>query len=403
MSLNRVKFSNESILMNIEETILEKIYQSALKFLEPLKSEEIYSRIVKEAVALVSADYGSLILDQKGDLVRVYSSSPTAKISIIRKQGYTYESFSSSQAFVVQEDELKRVHPEIVKMGIKSNLFIPLSYKGKSLGVLIVNSSKTKRFSNRELNILKLFGSLASLALRKTELYNEAQKALEIRDFFISMAAHELRTPLTSVNGYIQLLKNRYPSESSTEGKWIHQLWRESIRLTNLVHELLEVNKIKQGKLQFIWKECDLCEILKRALDNFKFTHPERKIIIKNCTAGKKCLVIGDYDKLIQLIINLVDNSAKFSQPDSLIMITLKKKKKEYLIEVIDQGVGISQNDIGRVFEGFYKGSNNLKEGMGLGLYLAKDIITKHHGSVNISSQENKGTKVELRLPATNI
>src|SRR5690606_7915517 len=118
----------------------------------------------------------------------------------------------------------------------------------------------------KETDILKLFGSFASLAIKKNELYEETKNALEVRDMFISLASHELRTPLTSINGYIQLLHSRKDKLGHSESKWINELYEESKRLTNLVRELLEVNRIKQGQLQFILRETKFSDIVTSAI-----------------------------------------------------------------------------------------------------------------------------------------
>jgi len=134
-------------------------------------------------------------------------------------------------------------------------------------------------FTEKEVNILKLFSSVASLAVIKMRLLNETQKALETRDLFISMAAHEFRTPLTTISGYTQLLYTKLAGANTSESRWIEELIWETSRLTILVNELLAANRIKSGKLQYIWKECSLKEVISRAILAFRFTHRIIKLI----------------------------------------------------------------------------------------------------------------------------
>jgi signal transduction histidine kinase len=382
-----------------ENVALEKIYKASLKFLVPLTPEETYSIIVEEAVKLVGAEYGSVILDQEGELVRVYSSSPLAYKTKNRKKGFTYRAFSERKVIMAQIEETSKAHPELKEVGIRWTMFIPLSYQSKSIGVLTVNSAKNEQLNKKELKILELFGSMASLAIRKTQLYSETMKALETRDLFISMAAHELRTPITTIYGYAQLLHNKTMDDRSVESRWIDELHTESYRLTLLVNDLLAINRIKAGQLQYVLKECSLKRIIERGVRNFKFNHPYRVVLINDELGKKSDLVVGDFDRLLQVLINLLDNAAKFSPSDSDITINLKFKSPYLILSVTDKGKGISKKELPRVFEGFYKGRDPSKEGMGLGLFLAKNIIDQHHGSISIHSRINKGTTVNIHLP----
>jgi signal transduction histidine kinase len=387
----------------MEENILEKIYKASLRFLVALTPEETYAAIVEEAIKLVDAKYGSVILEQEGELVRVFSSSPVAYKTKNRKNGFTYRAFSQRKVVVAHISETEKVHPELKAVGVKWTIFIPLSYQSKSVGVLTVNSAKDENLNQKELQTLELFGSMASLAIRKTQLYSETKKALELRDLFISMAAHELRTPITTIYGYAQLLHNKTLGSNTVESRWVDELHAESYRLTLLVADLLEINRIRAGNLSFVLKECNLREIVDRGVKNFQFNHPGRKIIIKDDLSKKSDLVVGDFDKLLQVLINLLDNAVKFSSDETEVVINLKFKTPYLIMSVIDSGKGIDKKDLPRVFEDFYKGRDSSKEGMGLGLFLAKNIIDQHHGSITISSKVNKGTKVHIKLPRVKI
>ena len=173
----------------------------------------------------------------------------------------------------------------------------------------------------------------------------------------------------------------------------------ESYRLTQLVNELLEIDRIKTGQFRYIWKECSLKEVINRALMDFRFTHPEYKVNFKNKLAVGHDRVIGDYNKLLQVIINLLDNAAKFSPPEKEITISLKSRYGYIILEIKDKGKGISKKELPKVYEMFYRGKNHTREGIGVGLFLAKNIIIQHHGTISIHSKENKGTIVEIKLP----
>lgn len=384
------------------DNALEKIYKSGLKFLVPLTAEETYANIVHEAIKLVKGDEGVIFLGENGVLRETYSSVPDRPTKI-RKRGYTYRAYIKRESFVVNAKQLAAAHPNIIGMGIKSIIYIPLSYKNKAIGVLVVRSDKETGFASNEPDILKLFGSMASLAIRKTQLYDEAKKALEVRDLFLSMAAHEFRTPITTISGYVQLLASKIPENLSPQSRWVEELSWETNRLASLVNELLEISRIKGGQFQYIWRECHLANVLERAIAEFRFSYPDRKLVFENRLKDNQDIVVGDFDKLLQVVANLLDNAAKFSPPATEIIVSLKAKSPNLVLTVRDLGLGIDSKDLSKVFEGFYRGGNISGEGMGLGLFLAKSIVAQHRGFIDIQSKLNKGTIVRVELPRVKI
>ncbi len=383
----------------MEDNVLEKVYKAALKFLVPLTLEETYELIVKEALKLIKGDIGSILIEQDGEFKRVYASNPILYRVKPRKKGFMYRVFKKHRALILTEGEIVSIHPQIKDAKVHSDILIPLYYKDKSLGILSVMSGKNKHFTDEELSLMNLFGPLATLAIRKTQLHDETKKALQTRDLFLSMAAHELRTPLTSVNGYVQLLHSKLSGTDKIESRWIEQLSWELFRLTELVKELLEVNRIKSGELQYIFKENSLREIVKRSLNNFSSTYPEREITFEDQLDGKNDLFIGDFDKILQAISNLIDNAIKFSHPPTLIKLLLRGNSKQLVLQIRDAGIGLDKKELPKILEGYYRAKDHSREGMGLGLYLVNNIVRRHHGALKFKSKAGKGTTVELILP----
>lgn len=383
-------------------SILQKIYSSVIRFLVPLSLEETYRVVVDEAIKLAEGQYGTIFRQEKGQLRRVYSSSPLSEQIVIRKGGNRYKSFRKKEALIINARKLKnltKVHPALKEMHARSILIVPLINQGEAIGLLTVVSRKDKKFSKKDLEVLKLFGSLASLAIRKASLYNEIKESLETRDLFISLAAHELRTPLTTINGYVQLLLAKINSKKPVQKEWVTELALESQRLKILIDEFLEINRIRTGKLQFNWQESSIKDLVNRALTNFKFNFPTRKIIFINELKHSKDNIISDAEKIVQVLINILENAHKYSKKDKEITLSLRSNLEEYVIDITDQGQGIEEKDLPMVFKGFYKGENSRHEGMGLGLYLTKNIIDAHKGEIAIDSKLGKGTTIQIKLP----
>lgn len=383
--------------------VLEQINRSSLRFLQPLTPEATYQAIIEEAIKLVAGDEGYIALAENKELNIKYAYIPFLKIAKMRKRGFTYTAFSKKKAYVTYAEEFKDVHPELVKAGIQSTIFIPIVNKGKSIGVMnIMSHHRLRKFSQKELSILKLFGSMASMAIMKTKLYSETKASLDSRDLFLSMAAHEFRTPITTISGYAQLLRKKGKSDSLGK-RWSDEIYRETIRLTHLLKELLEVNRINSGQFQYNWKESNLIDVLNKVIEAFSIIYPGREIDFKTEVAKNKAIIICDNDKVTQVLSNIIDNAAKFSANTEKVDIKLKENDKELILQITDYGHGISKQDLDKVFEGFYRGINNAKEGMGLGLFISNQIMKEHKGEIKIKSKVNKGTRAEIIFPKINM
>lgn len=382
----------------MNENIIEDIYKASLKFLVPLSLEETYRVIVQEAMRLVKGSDGVVLLWQGGKFVPVFSSTNVGKNIRARTKGFTYQTYKTKKARVMDKATLEKLYPELIKEGVASSVFIPLTYKDKSLGVLIIRSQKNNDFSNKELTVLKLFGSLASVAIRKSQLYQETKDALEMRDLFISMASHELRTPITTISGYTDLIRKKIEKGTPIEPKWVQSMYRENKRLIYLVNELLEINQIKTGKLSYDFKECNVTAIVRTAMSNFKIQYPHRKIELTNNVVDGEGKIIGDKEKILQVLENTLMNAVKFSGDNEPIHILLEPKGKIVSIVIKDRGKGIKKSKLDKIFQKYYKDEAN-KEGMGLGLFLVKEIMDKHKGAIKVKSKENKGTTIQLLFP----
>lgn len=389
----------ERTLLKGVETTLRSIHNSGLTLLNRLTLEETYATIVKEAIRLVEGDDGFIVLQDGESLRNVYGSTKEAASVEVRQKGYTYNAITKNVAFVLSPEQFGKIHPDIAKSGIKSSAFVPLSYKKESIGALIIRTYKDRVFGGQELETLKLFSSMASLAVRKAYLTTETQKALETRDLFISMAAHELRTPLTIISGYIQMLDHKFRNQNSVEARWVEELSRESRRLVDLVNELLEKNRIHAGKLNYNFMECNISEVVDYAINSFEFSHPRRKIVFQNKIKNGCGIIAGDPNKLTQMLLNLLDNADKFSERDKEIAVFLTQTIDYYRVLVKDKGAGISSEEVNKIFDSFYRAKNHNIEGMGLGLFLVKDIVARHHGVIDVKSSLGVGTTFEIRLP----
>lgn len=382
---------------------LEQVNNAILTLENTNLDEEFYSQLSESAKILMKADYVKLSLFEDERLRRKYYSDDLIKQNVLTTNKIFNTLLSTKEIFLLTQKNIlqmrfKRFPPEIKSIVVVSLIH---SKPKKLLGFFVLYFRHDKQIlSKNEREILILYSHTAALALNKAQLQEESQKALEIRDRFISLASHELRTPLTSIHGYIQLLHNRMKDKKSLESRWTEELYIESIRLTTLVKELLDVNRIKQGQFAFVFSEVSLQEIAKRAIERYRLTDSNHLFEFQCKLIDHQTRVVGDFDKLVEMTSGLLGNAVKFSKPGEKITITLKTIPGMLSLEVKDRGKGISREDLIAIQNGFYKPEYaNFMEGMGVGIMVARHIVENHRGKLKIKSKENEGTTVIVKLP----
>lgn len=379
--------------------MLQAIYNSVLKLLLPLSPEETYRTIIDEANKLVGSAYGSIFLANGGKLERVFSSVPNDMQFQPRKNGYVHQVYKDLKPRIISAEQLKKERPDVNTESTKFFTYIPLQYDRKAIGVITLNSKKDTTFTNSEYDTLKVFGSIATLKIRNVQLLAQTQEALQTRDLFISMASHELKTPLTTILGYTQLLERQALKNERVPSEWIFSLKKETLRLNQLIKELLEVNSIKTGTLKSHFQRKGIKLIVQHAISDMGFIYPKHTVIFHDELKVTEKYLMLDEEKIIQMMINILSNAAKFSSPYNPISVTLKQVRQSICITISDQGDGIDEEDIPRVFEVLYRGKKTKKEGMGLGLFIVKSIVDAHRGKITVKSEKGKGTEFKISLP----
>ncbi len=382
------------------ENKLESINQVALSFLQSEQLEDVYRNIVNSALHLMKAQNGSILLEKNGQMERVYASSNDLYTVSIRRRGFTFRVYETLEPLIIGEKDLKKSHPALIRLGIKSTVLIPLAHNKKAIGVITLQFTKKRNFNKKDLHLLSLIGSLATMAIEKTTHYDEIKKTLELRNMFVAVAAHELRTPLTTISGYVQLLQKKIPQTSTPESRYVQALSKEIKKFIYLIQDLVDVNRLGSGRLDFQYNEVHAAEIVGMALSRVQFEHPGRNITFLNRTSFRNDMVIGDSERLMTLYYQLIENAAKYSGPQDKISITIQHTAPYIHFTVKDTGKGIRRKDMPHLFNGFFKGTGNEKEGLGVGLMFAKYITEKHNGIIKLKSTLHKGTTVEVLLPA---
>lgn len=238
--------------------------------------------------------------------------------------------------------------------------------------------------------------------LRASKELMELKRVDKLKDEFLSMVSHELRTPLTSIKAYAETMMDMV-EEDSMEREFLSIINEESDRLNTLINDILDLSKIEAGKMEFRFGDYDMNQVVERAVKNME-SFANQKSITLNFQADEKIgLTQFDKDRILQVLLNLINNAIKFSEEESEIIVkTLQKKKNLMQISIKDSGLGIAEKDLEAVFEKFKQTEDVLKRssgGTGLGLPICKNIVEYHGGRIWVESVLGEGSTFYFTIP----
>jgi signal transduction histidine kinase len=237
-------------------------------------------------------------------------------------------------------------------------------------------------------------GELASamdiLSSRLDQASRESEHLLQLRRDFVANVSHELRTPVTVIRGSLEALCDQVVTNPEQVKRYHHQMLRESIFLQRLVDDLLDLSRLQNTDFDIEMKEINICEVLIDVIRTGQYMAKEKNIEIRQELDRQMCTIQGDYSRLRQMFLIILDNAIKFSYNKGIIMVSLKDEK----IVIKDRGIGISQDNIPYIFDRFHKvKSEENRNGTGLGLAIAKQIADRHNIKLSVRSSVHEGTE----------
>jgi signal transduction histidine kinase len=239
---------------------------------------------------------------------------------------------------------------------------------------------------------------IGKLADTLNYMSEEIKKSDQVKNNFLSSISHELRTPLTSIKGWGEtiILGDLRDKGEAKEGLRI--ICNETDRMIKLVEELLEFSCFQSGRIKLNRNTVNFNGIVTDVVHQLSVNAEDKNIDFQVSLDNKLPMIVGDQNRLKQVMINLLDNAIKFSPSDGSINIGTTRIEDSVVVEVADNGEGINLNDLPRVTEKFYKANIN-RSGSGLGMSIVKEIVELHQGDMEIESQLGAGTKVTVVLP----
>lgn len=220
----------------------------------------------------------------------------------------------------------------------------------------------------------------------------------QMKSELVSTVSHELRTPLSSVLGFTELLLAK-EIKPERQKKYIETIHKEAVRLTNLINDFLDLQRMESGRQQYNMQPLSMDELAIEVVNRFRH---EKKHHVHLIDKAKHVNVLGDQERLIQLFINVIGNAIKFSPAGGDVTITLENNNDLLQISIKDQGIGIPKLEIPKLFQKFKRIDNTSRRkigGTGLGLSISREIIKNHGGDIWLESEEGQGTTVFFKLP----
>jgi signal transduction histidine kinase len=284
----------------------------------------------------------------------------------------------------------------------QSLLMIPLVARGQTLGLLTLGGRAASRYGAADLALARELAARAAIALDNARLYREAQAASRAKDDFLATVSHELRTPINAVLGWATMLRSDQLDPARVDYA-CEAIERSARAQAHLLEQLLDVSRIVSGKFELRLAPVQVEAVIEAAIDSVRPAADDRKIRIGSRLERGIPLLMADPDRLQQVVTNLLSNAVKFSSEGGLVQVELTRAGDAAQIAVRDEGAGIGPELLPYVFDRLRQGetgASSVNRGLGLGLWIVRDIIERHGGSVAVTSAgQGKGSTFTVTLP----
>jgi PAS domain S-box-containing protein len=368
---------------------------------DELTVASIYHRDMASLGLAWSYIYRQPLKTGEGTIGQVVSTGYPAMIS----------NLGSASTGVSAQENVTSYHAPTIQLA--SLLILPLRTRREMLGALVIAANDPeRRMTDDKLPLAEELAERAALAIENAKLYTEqveARRKVEdlsrLKDEFLSIASHELRTPVTSIKGYTQLAKTLIrENDLPTSEEYLDIALDQIDRMSRLILELLDVSRIETGRLEIRHEPIKWVQFVRGLVHRHHTAVSERRFHLN--VPSNEMIVSGDRDRLEQVIGNLLENAIKYSPEGSEIFVNVEDRGDQVITSVCDKGIGIPSDELSQVFERFHRGrqvSSTNYGGLGLGLYITRQIVDRHAGSIWVESKEGSGTTFFFSMPAQQV
>jgi PAS domain S-box-containing protein len=310
----------------------------------------------------------------------------------------------------MREDPRLKFSDVVHRFGYRSFLCVPLRRGAEVLGTLEVVTKEIRRFDPEDQDIMAAFADQAAVAIDNARLFQQmadANRRLEeldsLRQQYLRNVSHEFRTPLTVIRGYAEYLMDAAIPDEASLRDLMRIIVESSDRVIDMVDTLIEVSRVEQGARQVLQvRELDLREVVTSSLGPLKAGVEKKGVSLVCELPGESLCVQADSGLLHHVVRKLVDNAVKYSPPGGRVVVRGRPERDGLCLEVEDQGIGIPAEHLPRIFEKFYMvdgGMTRRLGGAGVGLYLVREIVRLHSGTIDVRSLPGEGSLFSVWLP----
>lgn len=276
---------------------------------------------------------------------------------------------------------------------VVSYLAVPVkSSAGIVIGGLFFGHPEPAMFNQEHEDIVAAIASQAATALDNAKLYDEIHALNNKKDEFIGFASHELKTPITTLSGYLQLAEMAPSSVTDL----VPKMRKQVSRLTAIISDLLDISKIQTGSLGLNFTDTKLNDWIRESVEA---VNAENHVI--ECEVPSKDVIVTiDHQKMTQVLVNILSNAIKYSAENTRILVTAMLLGDQVKMSIQDHGMGMAAEHLDKIFNQFYRIEKSERtEGMGIGLYISKEIVDGHSGKIWAESEEGKGSVFHVVFP----
>ncbi len=412
MGLNGLDPVAHSVIWSLPINIVLLIIVSVFTRTRPLEQLQAYEfvDVYSSTTSGTGVWQGNVQLDELQAVVARFIGEDAAKREFDTwavQRGTNQESLQSMESGLYIASHAEQLLAGVVGASNARSIISEL-YKGETIGIeevmkILTETNQVVEYSR------KLEQKTHELEHTSDELRKANQQLQELdrmKDEFVSTVSHELRTPLTSIRAFSEILYNTEDISAEEREKFLHIIVRESERLTRLINEVLDIAKLDSGQLTLKLTSVDIREVIHDAMDSVFQLYQDRQMSLDSRLPDSQVTSCVDQDRIQQVIINMLSNSAKFCEPGKgSVCVELTVYDDVLTVKVQDNGPGISAENQELVFERFQQVTDQQQgkpEGTGLGLAISKLIIEQHHGTIRVESDGISGTCFSFTLPVGN-
>jgi signal transduction histidine kinase/DNA-binding response OmpR family regulator len=368
--------------------------------------QELFKQITQAACNLLQLPAAVLFLVSSQQQQVKLLAQTGLKLEVQVQQEFLLSQTNSVLWQVIQQQKpvnlavsLEHFLPFLVGSGpTQALLGVPIIQNNEVTGILLVCSDQPRQFNPEEISLLQTFAWQASLALEKAQNYQH-------KEDFLSMTAHDLRAPSAAIRLSAGLLEEHLPANLLPQPMQhlVSNISRNSLRLQNLLDDLLEFNRLQHHRLELRLEEIEFNKTVTYALQTLVplFEKKVQELVVEN--AEEECRIVADPRRLEQIIVNLLTNANKYTPRGGSIRLNITASRDWVITSVSDTGPGIPQEEQSQIFTPFYRRGLHEQEsdtsGTGLGLPIARSLAELHGGQLWVESQPGQGSSFFLKLP----